>query len=149
MIPLDDAITSGAWLDLHCEENENHFRLRVLSFEEIQLDEVDNAGKIELLEGGKWWSLKIEAVNLNKSRTISYELTDSLVLIDQDGFEFPATQDGHLCCHSNYSKKSGLNCFYFENMLPKIKACGAIAFFLPDEDAQYVIAAKEGTLTEL
>lgn len=149
MIPLNDAIANGAWLDLLSEENETHFRVRVSSFEEILLDQVDDVGKIELLEGGKWWLMRIEAVSLNKSKICSSSFTSHILLIDEDGFEFPVTHDGHLCWCSNYAKASGLNFFYNEPMLPKIKKRGAISFFLPDEEANYTIAFNEGTLTDL
>ncbi len=155
MVPIKEAISSGAWL--HCEQKKNlfetsQFRLKINSFEKINLSKVDNPEEIDGIDSNSViWLLQVEVINLNKTPLEVYNATAKLTLIDQDGFIFPFFEDSHLHMSSKFSKKKGLSRFYSDDLLPKIKAVGSITFQLPDDDeAEYSIALKDnGTVQEV
>jgi hypothetical protein len=153
MVPIKEAVNSGAWL--HCEKRDNlfkvnQFRLRIISFKKINLKDIDNPEEIEKFdETGNLWLMKIEVINLNKEPTSTYNNTGKLKLIDNDGFQFPKFKDGHLERLSKYSNSSGLDRFWSTDLLPKIKAIGSIVFHLPDdEDAEYFIAFEDNGIVQ-
>ena len=69
-------------------------------------------------------------------------------LIDEDGFEFEDFDNSTLDC----SEGSDLHRFsgWSDNppLSPKIKAQGAIAFVLPDEENSYYLALDNGNIQE-
>ena len=153
MVPIKEAINSGSWL--HCEQKNNlfetnQFRLKVNSFRKLNLSEVDNPENISGLDSNSIiWLLEIEVVNLNKIPLGVYEATQQLILIDQDGFNFPFFEDDHLHSHSEFSKKAKLKRFWMDDLLPKIKAVGSITFQLPDDDeATYSIGIKKNGIVQ-
>jgi hypothetical protein len=152
MIPIKEAINSGAWL--HCEivfsNGTNMFRLRIISFRKLKLSEVDEPDKIKEIDSNtSYWIMDIEVINLTKEPISTSDSTDLIILIDQEGFQFPVFGDGHLRCSSKFAEKSLLKRFYGMNLIPKIKAVGAIPFQLPDDDdAVYSISLKKGTISE-
>jgi hypothetical protein len=152
MIPIKEAIGTGAWL--HCEINEStKFRLKVLSFRKLNLSEVDEPEKIHIKdENTILWIMDIEVINLSKEPISSGdEGPGKLILVDQDGFKFYAFQDSHLTVWSDFAEKSKMNRFYVLSKLsPKIKAVGAITFLLPDDDeAVYSISIRGGSVKEV
>lgn len=152
MVPIKEAINSGAWL--HCEyEGYNEiikFRLKVDSFRKLNLKEIDNPETIEMLDSdATLMIMEIEVVNLVKESKNSNNLVGSLILTDQDEFNFPVFSDVHLCWSSNFAKKARLNRFYSEQLIPKIKTKGSIVFQLPnDDDAQYFISLKNNGIVQ-
>ena len=150
MIPIKEAISSGAWL--HCEFTDSKvlFRIKVLSFRKLNLSEFDEPDKIDFKdEGIVIWIMDLEVINLTKEGINSFVGPGNLILTDQDGFEFNCFFDSHLCWNSQFAKRSKTNRFYAENLLPKIKAIGAIPFQLPDDDeAVYSISVKDGSIRE-
>lgn len=149
MIPIKEAINSGAWLHFSDNKEELAFRLKILSFKKLNLMEVDQPENVETNEGAQWWLLNIELINLTKFTIKHYHWKDSIQLIDSDGFKFNYKSDSHLGLYSEFSKKSGLNIFFAGEYIPKIKYKGAIAFLLPDEpEAKYSISMKDGSVHE-
>lgn len=154
MIPIKEAISSGAWLN--CEYNTYkgeicQFRLKVLSFRKLNLSEIDNPENIELIDGNAHiWLMEIEVINLMKEPIMSYDGPGSYpILIDQDGYKFDIFTDLHLRHSSAFAKKSGMYRFYQQTLIPKTKAIGAIPFQLPDDDeAVYSISMKKGSIRE-
>ena len=80
-VPLKKAINSLSWYNCQTEcwtQTLNHdeiidYQIKVLSFERINLTEVDGSDKISLnLENGILWILRVEVVNLWK-KTISLD----------------------------------------------------------------------------
>ena len=154
MIPIKEAISTGAWL--HCEFNYNYeliqFRIKVLSYRKLNLSEVDEPEKINFRDEGTFvWIMDLEVVNLTKERISSHEQALSqLILVDQDGFKFYTFQDFHLCCGSKFAVKSKTKRFDGEYLFPKIKAVGAMPFLLPDDDdAIYSISMRRGSIKEV
>jgi hypothetical protein len=67
-------------------------------------------------------------------------------LIDEDGFEFEAfASDLSYVDGSPLFRFSGGCC---QRLSPKIKASGAVAFTLPDEDSKYYLVFNEGSVKE-
>lgn len=150
MVPVKEAIESGAWLHFSSNDGEMQFRLRVVSFKKLDLSQVDEPHKIENKEtAAQWWLMGIELVNLSKSKINSITMNDRIILIDQDGFQFNVTHDYHMASNSEFSKQSGLDRFYAAYLIPKTKNIGSISFRLPDDDdAQYSLAMEDGTVRE-
>lgn len=152
MVPVKEAINSGAWLQ--CEYDYDgkiiKFRLKVNSFRKINLLKVDNPEEIDGIDSNSViWLLQIEVINLNKTPLEVYNATAKLTLIDQDGFVFPFFEDSHLHSSSKFSKKNGLQRFYNDDLLPKIKALGSITFQLPDDDeAEYSIGLEDNGIVQ-
>jgi hypothetical protein len=153
MIPVKEAIISGAWL--HCEYTYNdeliQFRLRILSFRKFKLSEVDRPEEIRLIDSSAiFWLMEIEVSNIMKESLSPTFGPDQLILIDQDGFKFNVFHDTHLRLSSNFAKKSRMDRFFSIEIIPKIKAIGTIPFQLPDDDeAVYSISLKKGTISEV
>ena len=153
-IPVKEAIESGAWFNCRTKkyaisDEEIHFKLKVLSFEKINMEEVDEPHKIKLDEG-VLWLMKIEVVNLEKEEVSPFDITYRILLIDQDGFKFREAFDRHLQQESRYGEINGLSRFAGgPDLKPKIKAKGAIAFLLPDDDdAEYFLSIEYGDIVE-
>lgn len=152
MILIKDAISTGSWL--HCEMFLGTiFRIRVLSFQKLNISEVDNPEKINLIDNNKTiWIMDLEVVNLSKDPIHTFEVTVILLLINLKGLRFLVYKDNHLGYYSEFSKKKKLNRFYgsSEMLNPKIKAIGAILFQLPDDDnAEYLISTRGGSIKEV
>ena len=150
MIPIKEAISSGAWL--HCEftAKKEIFRLKVLSFRKLNLSEVDKPEEIELIDKNTIiWIMELEVINLTKEPIHPVDGPIQLILIDQDGFKFDVFFDSHLQFLSNFAKKSGMKRFFSDYLIPKILAVGAISFQLPDDnEAVYSISVKNGSINE-
>ena len=149
-IPLAEAVEAGAWIECHQEDMDLHFRIRLLSFEKVDFNEVDEIDEVDLdsIGSGVLWILKLEVVNISKSTCDTSDFKVPLLMVDTDDFQFGVYDDGHLSCSSDYSKKSGLNNFYGKQLRPKIKVKGAITFILPDEETEYYITIEDGTIQE-
>ena len=156
MVPIKEAVSSGAWLKFSSDYDPlghgliKHFRVRILSFSKINLDAVDSSYKIDSqYSGAAWWLMRLELINLCKKQVNSTDFTNSLRLIDEDEFEFEVVQDTHLSLLSEYAEKAGLDRFFAGELYPKIKALGAITFFLPDEeDMEYSLSMERGIVCE-
>lgn len=152
MIPIKEAINTGAWL--HCEYSDNEklfqFRIKILSFRKVKLTEIDRPENISNFDlAATIWIIEIEVINLIKEALSPSYSTDKIILIDQDGFKFHVFHDRYLRCWSDFAEKSKLIRFYGSDLIPKIKAVGAIPFLLPiDDEAEYSIAIKDGSIRE-
>tara|TARA_R100000935_G_scaffold56440_1_gene87970 strand:+ start:2156 stop:2623 length:468 start_codon:yes stop_codon:yes gene_type:complete len=153
MVPVKEAINSGVWL--LCEQRNNlfetnQFRLKVNSFRKIKLSEVDEPDKMKNFDSnGVLWLMQIEVINLNKQPLSSNDGPNNLTLLDQDQFVFPTFYEIHLSYVSEFSKTSGISRFISTDLLPKIKAEGAIIFQLPDDDdAEYFISIEDNGIVQ-
>lgn len=145
MVPIKEAISSGAWLHgqyVNFKET-FEFRIKINSFRKLLLSEIDNPEEIKEMDYGSiLWLMQIEFVNLTK-RPVEPSVLRPIILVDQDGFSFNLFEDSHLESNSEFSKTSGMARFCYQELIPKIKAVGAIAFLLPDDDdAEYSISIK-------
>ena len=157
MIPIKEAISSGAWF--HCEykyssdEELTKFRIKILSFQKLDLSQVDNPERIDIKDDGTMiWIMYLEVINLTTKAIYPTDGPSQIILIDQDGFKFEDFGDSHLRCYSEFAERSKLKRFFAEKLIPKIKATGAILFQLPDDDeAKYSISisVKGGSIKEV
>jgi len=153
MVPIKEAINSGAWLQCEKRSNlfeANQFRIKINSFRKLNLSEIDEPEKIDNLENSAvLWLMNIEVVNLNKEPTRTRGNVYALILIDNDGFSFPVFDDSHLNLSSDFAKTSGLKRFYGGTILPKIKTLGSLVFQLPDDDdAEYFISLEDNGIVQ-
>ena len=93
MISIKEAIDNGTWFHCHKDyddwcDQEFNIRIKILSFDKINLANVDNPEEIQFLDEGIYWIMKVEAISLVKIETDTRALTNSLMLVDQDGFSF-------------------------------------------------------------
>ncbi|MEW6615013.1 MAG: GIY-YIG nuclease family protein [Thermodesulfobacteriota bacterium] len=165
-VPLKKAINSLSWYNCQTEcwpvtfkDNEIiNYQIKVLSFERINLTEVDGSDKISLnLENGILWILRVEVVNLWKKTISSFPIYDSVILIDKDGSEYKPITDDHLTneSHSNYAMSSGLNLlngssgYRCGELIPKVPLKGALAFLLPmTENDRFYLSVEGGKIWE-
>ena len=158
MVSVKEAINSGSWLiceykyDPKYDDESIKFRLKINSFRKVNFSEIDKPQKIENLgSNGILWIMNIEIINLTKSPQEIYKIPDSLILVDQDDFNFPQIDGDHLRYYSNFSKTSGLSKFYItgEKLIPKIKMEGSIIFQVPDDDdAEYSISINNDGIVQ-
>jgi hypothetical protein len=150
MVPIKETVSSSGWFDCRSDKKEIRFKIRVLSFEKVDLSEVDDSHKVKIdSSSGNYWILKVETVNLTKKAISPDDVTRKIVLVDQDEFHFNRVEDSHLSCNSDYATTSGLRRLYSGDLIPKIKVAGAITFFLPDDDeAEYSLTIEEGRIEE-
>lgn len=154
MIPLVDAIDTGAWL-----RGEGPvagypmatFQMKVVEFSKLDMAVVDSPELIHPKIGmdANIWLFRFDVVNLCKEPLYISFVTKTLRLVDSDGFEFDLLEDSHLCCMSDFAKKSGLFNFFTQDLPPKIKKSGAIIFELPEMFDDLSIKVKNGSLTEV
>ena len=149
MIPIKQLIRDGNWLNLSLPE-EVLFRIRVNSFAPFDYAGVDNPEKCEALPAGVLrWIMRLDVLNASKFYVHSSNLKRSLRVIDGEGYSFEVDSDGHLCCLSDFAKRSGLYALFFERLMPKVAISGAVLFRLPDEETEYSLDVAKGTLAEL
>lgn len=148
MVPVKEAINSGSWL--HCEyldyKDLYKFRLKINSFRKLNLSEIDNPEKIDVLDKDyTLWIMHIEFINLYMKPISPHYGPVKINVVDQDGFHFNILEDYHLENGSSFSKTSGMVRFHKADLIPKIKAVGSIIFQLPnDDEAEYSITLKDG-----
>lgn len=151
-IPIEHAIDSGAWF--HCRSGydghyDNYsFRIRVLSFEKVNMTDIDNPKQITLdIEGGVLWVIKLQIINLNKEEV---RIIDGLIrIVDENDYDFPNVSDAHLCFFSKYADSSGLKKLWGKGYIPKIKYTGSLLYLLPDEETEYFLSVPGGNIKEV
>ena len=153
MIPIKDLVRDGSWLKCMArnrwtkDTNEWTFRMRILSFERLDYPEMDRPLHEQLTpteEGAVWWLMKLEVVNLSKVSLLFGYLTQEMRVVDGDGFQFEGGDGGlHF---SDFGRQIGLS---LGSLSPKLKAHGAVLFKVPDEDAEYSLTIKDGTMEEI
>ncbi len=151
-IPIKHAIESGNWFQCvsgwDFQHKEHSFRFRVLSFNRVNLEDVDHPEDISLnTDGGSLWIMKLQLINLNKTEE---GVTHGLIhIVDNDGYNFPTFEDIHIRFDSNYAKVSGLRDLFGKSYIPKIKYTGALVYLLPDEETEYFVSVPGGNIKEI
>lgn len=154
-IPIKHSVDSGAWLKCETEgwlSNIIIFKVRILSFERVDVALIDNADKLSLDEGNLWL-MKIEVINIDKEETDPGLINSRLLLIDQDGFKFKALYNQTLNL-SKFGEQTGIKRFTgwsdVSKLKPKIKAVGAVPFLLPgDDEAEYFLSVEGENIQEI
>lgn len=120
------------------------FRLRILSFERLDYAQIGKAPRLEPIEeGAVRWLMRLEVVNLSKVNVLIESVRQTMRIVDGDGFQFERDEAGLFL--SDFAKRSGLGHF---RLLPKLKVQAAVIFKVPDEDAEYSLTIKNGTMEE-
>lgn len=151
MIPIKNLVRDACWVKCTArnrwtkETDEWTFRMRISSFDRLDYSQIDRPERLNPVEAGAVLCLMtIEVVNLSKVSVIFGYLSQELRLVDGDGFQF---EDDDCGLHFGaFEKRIGLS---LGTLLPKIKAQGAVIFKLPDEDTEYSLTIKCGTMEEL
>jgi hypothetical protein len=151
MIPIKDLVRDGCWLKCTArnrwreDTSEYTFRMRILSFERLDYAQIGREKSLEPIEeGAVRWLMKLEVVNLCKVSVLFGHLKGEMRVVDGDGFQFEEDDAG--LYFSDFAKETGLSLGY---LVPKIKAQGAAIFKVPDEDTDYSLAIKDGTMGEI
>lgn len=151
-IPIKHAIESGAWFQCvsgwDFQHKEHSFRFRVLSFDRVNLEQIDHPENINLkIDGGILWIMKLQLINLNRTEE---GITEGLIhIVDNEDYNFPIAHDDHLQCYSNYAEVSGLRDLFGKSYIPKIKYTGALLYLLPEEEAEYFVSVPGGNIKEI
>ena len=152
MIFLNDAINNGTWF--HCEFKRNinlyQFRLKVLSFQKLDVTQVDEPEKIKMENGTTIWLMEAEMINICKEPLSSSLAIGFLNLVNQNGLSYRMGFESHLSALSEFAKKKRLIRFNVQALIPKIKAVGAILFRLPEneDDSVYSLSMRNGSIRE-
>ena len=118
--------------------------MRILSFELFDCSQVDKPERLKPIEvGAVRWLMKLEVVNLSKVSILFGYLTQEMRLVD--GFQFEEDSSDAGLTFSDFARRIGLS---LGSLSPKIKAQGAVIFKLPDEDMEYLLTIKDGTIEE-
>jgi hypothetical protein len=143
MIPIIEAIETGAWLKVVCDIAHDYrcsgdaaileFRLRLREFKKLDYSAYppDESEKIDT--EANIWVLKMDIVNLYKNALRSDLFGDILDMKDEDGYVFGRCKDTDIILNSSFSEPTGLKKFFCSNLPPKIKKTGAFAYELPEE----------------
>jgi hypothetical protein len=119
--------------------------MRILSFERLDYTQIGEAVSLRPIEeGAVRWLLRLEMVNLSKVSVLFGYITDEMRVVDGDGFQFQRDDAG--LYFSDFSNRIGLSLGYLS---PKIKAQGAVIFKVADEDMEYSLTFRNGTIEEL
>lgn len=143
------AIESGGWQVCRQSRSSALFKIRLFSFEKIDLSEVDNVDELEEETcEGVLWLMRMEIVNLHKTSLHPPQFRDILRVVDSDGCEFEPCDDYHLCSSSEYAQRSGLARLISARLRPKILRKIAVAFQVADEDSEYSLTISDGSIRE-
>lgn len=160
LIPINEAIDSGAWLKVVCDITHDYrgdsetslieFRLRLRGFEKIDLSTGFTPESFQNIDSeSNVWRLRMDIVNMHKKPLESTLFGDILDLTDSDGFIFARCKDTELTLSSAYADSSGLRNFFCSNLPPKIKKSGVFAYELPELfDDMYILPCYKGKITE-
>ncbi len=171
MIPINEAIEAGAWLQIdkpikredrvsssitfiydEIVAVEPRFKFKLISFSKVDLTTIDNPENLKVSVDCNFWLLKFELVVLLKESAYFSNFVDMLKLSDDEGYQFEAfdwTDDFHLCSNSDFAKSSGLASLNNMKISPKIRKTGALIFELPDEFDTLFITVKDGEISEV
>ena len=161
MIPIKDAIETGAWLQAQFratkegepEANNGEdvvFRIRLKVFEKMNLrllEEPEQLSNGVTLESNIW-RVSLDFVNLCRRELKSFVPRKRIFLCDSDGYEFKVVEDFHLTIGSSVAKSFGMDTFSLREFPPKIRRHGAYAFELPDEFEELFLTIRGGKLQE-
>ncbi len=127
------------------------FKIKPLSFEPVELSQIDNQDKIEdFEENGFLYLLKCEIINLSKSEISFYDIKRTLVMADEDDYIYTIYYDYQLYNHTKFSEKTGLNKTEETHFRPKMKKTVILPVFLPDDENQkYYLAVMDGKIKEV
>lgn len=154
-ILLKVAIQTGLWYECYVKsingwaENDVFFKIKIIDFEKIKLEEVDDLEKVAFdKDESVLWILRLEIINMSKKTISAGGIASTILLVDDDDFAFDCFTDSHLLCSSEYGKNSGIQSVYLNKLKPKIKAKGAIPYILPDQNSEYYLSILDGTIKE-
>lgn len=152
MVFLNDAIRNGTWL--LCEFKRNievyQFKMKILSFQKLDIMQVDEPEKIKLETGTVIWLMDAEVINISKQPITSSGALNFLNLVNPNGISYRMGFDSHLSATSEFAKRRRLLRFNIQELIPKIKATGAIIFRLPENEADvaYSLSMRNGSIRE-
>jgi hypothetical protein len=149
MIPIQQAIDTGAWLTAGFEprgadQNEINdertisFQLRVTNFTRIDLAAIDEPEKLSCSASSSVWKLDFDVINTCRRELSVMHIVNRVCLSRKNRFTYRPFRDGHLSLCSTYEKEFGLrSTFSLGSFLPpNIKRSGALPFLLSQPNAQ-------------
>lgn len=149
MIPIKSLVRDGCWLKCTARskyvQHDLTFRMRILSFDRLDYAQIGRAVSLKPIEeGAVRWLMRLEVVNLGKVSELFGHITDEMRAVDADGFQFERDDAG--LRFSDFATRTGLS---LGDLLPKLKAQGAVIFKVPDEDTEYSLTFRNGTMEEI
>lgn len=146
-VSLKEGVSSGKWYECqadYCGEK-FRFRIRFVGFQRSSVEEIDASLVDEVTLEGVLWILSLEVVNLNKKSMRGLDVREIARLIDEDGYEFETfgsdLDEAEGCALNRFSN-------WGDALSPKLKARGAVAFVLPDEETNYYFGLCDGNIRE-
>lgn len=151
MIPIKSLVRDGCWLKCTARskyvQHDLTFRMRILSFDRLDYSQIGRAPSlVPIEEGAVRWLMKLEVVNLGKVSELFGFIAGEMRAVDADGFQFEEESGDAGLTFSDFAKHTGLS---LGSLLPKLKAQGAVIFKVPDEDMEYSLTFRNGTMEGL
>ena len=151
VIPIKTLVRDGCWLKCTARsiyaKGELTFRMRILSFDRFVYTEIERGVTLRPIEeGAVRWLMMLEVVNLGKVSELFGYISDLMRVVDADGFQFERESGDAGLTFSDFAKRTGLS---LGGLLPKIKAQGAVIFKVADEDMEYSLTFRNGTMEEI
>jgi hypothetical protein len=148
MIPIKSLVRDACWLKCTARspfvKGELTFRMRILSFDHLDYTQIGRAvSLVPIDEGAVRWLMKLEVVNLGKVSQLFGYLATEMRVVDTDGFQFEEESGDAGLTFSDFARRIGLN---QGTLLPKLKHKGAVIFKVPDEDTEYSLTFRNGTM---
>ena len=167
-IPIREIIKSSARLECNTRDRFSEpvlYRMRLKSFHRVNVESLtallsrhdSGAGKQLQMslkrDDGVLWFLGVDVVNLNRREVEPDRVTDPIILVDHEDyefrrFEFPDLMGIRWGAHSTLD---GLQRFiYGGDLKPKIRTEGIVPFMLPTDDPdEYFVSCTGGDIREV
>ena len=149
MIPIREAIDTGAWLTAEFEPrgasqdeiNDGHtvsFQLRVSNFTKIDLAGIDEPEKLSCSAKSSVWKLDFDVINICRRELYVMHIVNRVCLSRKNKFKYRPFRDGHFSHCSTYEKDFGLrSAFSLGSFLPpNVGRSGALAFLLSQPESK-------------
>jgi hypothetical protein len=155
MIPLNEAIETGAWFEVESkyqfdDDRILKYRLKLNGFSKVNLEAIDNPEELHIPINSNIWVLEFDFINSSKEQISWVNILSRINLIDDEGYKYEVfLDDGYLLYMSDFSKNLGYERDMNKKYPPKIRKSGAVFFELPEEIYKLFIAFEYGEISEV
>lgn len=122
-LPIQYSINNSIIFACVSKKSENNvmFKIKLLSFNPVDFSEIDNVEKIEdFEENGVLYLLKCDIINLSKFELDFEDIRRSLLIADEDDFEYKIFYDYEMFYNTDFGEKFGLKRTRISHFRPKI-----------------------------
>jgi hypothetical protein len=149
MIPLNEAIEAGAWLETDVVGTKK-YRLKLNGFSKVNLEAIDNPEELEIPIDSNIWVLEFDFINASKESISWSDIIARFCLMDDEECKYDIfMDDAYLVFGSMFAKNLGVERDYTKKYPPKVRKSGAVFFELPEDIDQLFIFVEYGDIREI